>query len=69
MISRIALRAFAEGYSVSVPCLPGCWSQGTTATEARENIREANREYLAGAVELAQDAEIRKGVDRHFPGC
>jgi predicted RNase H-like HicB family nuclease len=60
MIYRIALRASEEGYSVSVPGLPGCWSQGATETEALENIREAIREYLAVAVELTQDAEIRE---------
>jgi predicted RNase H-like HicB family nuclease len=47
MIYRIALRASEEGYSVSVPGLPGCWSQGATETEALENIRVAIREYLA----------------------
>ena len=60
MIYRIALRASEEGYSVSVPGLPGCWSQGSTETEALENIREAIPEYPAVAVELTQDAEIRE---------
>ncbi|MCR4341789.1 MAG: type II toxin-antitoxin system HicB family antitoxin [Gemmatimonadaceae bacterium] len=41
-----------EGYSVSVPGLPGCWSQGATETEALANIREAIREYLAVRREL-----------------
>ncbi len=54
MIYRIALRASEEGYSVSVPGLPGCWSQGATEAEALENIREAIREYLAVATELTQ---------------
>lgn len=36
-----------EGYSVSVPGLPGCWSQGETEAEALENIADAIREYLA----------------------
>ena len=44
---RIALLQSDEGYSVSVPGLPGCWSQGTTEQEAVENIRTAIREYLA----------------------
>jgi predicted RNase H-like HicB family nuclease len=47
MIYRIALRASEEGYSVSVPGLPGCWSQGSTEIEALDNIREAIRVYLA----------------------
>lgn len=54
MIYRIALRASEEGYSVSVPGLPGCWSQGATEAEALENIRAAIREYLAVAAELTQ---------------
>jgi predicted RNase H-like HicB family nuclease len=60
MIYRIALRASEEGYSVSVPGLPGCWSQGATEAEALENIREAIREYLAVAAELTQGAEMRE---------
>ena len=60
MIYRIALRASDEGYSVSVPGLPGCWSQGATEAEALENIREAIREYLAVAAELTQGAEMRE---------
>jgi len=60
MIYRIALRSSEEGYSVSVPGLPGCWSQGATEAEALENIREAIRDYLAVAVELTQGAEIRE---------
>jgi predicted RNase H-like HicB family nuclease len=35
-----------EGFAVCVPSLPGCWSQGTTAEEAVENIKAAVREYL-----------------------
>ena len=44
---RISLSRSEEGYSVSVPGLPGCWSQGATEQEAVENIRIAIREYLA----------------------
>lgn len=29
------------GYVVSCPALPGCYSQGDTIEQARENIREA----------------------------
>ena len=49
---RIAILQSEEGYSVSVPGLPGCWSQGTTEEEAVENIRTAIREYLAARDEL-----------------
>ena len=47
MRHRIALHKSEEGYSVSVPGLPGCWSQGATEKEAAENIRDAIREYLS----------------------
>lgn len=44
---KIRLEQTEEGYSVSCPGLPGCWSQGQTEDEAIENIRDAIREYLA----------------------
>ena len=43
----VALRKTEEGYSVSCPGLPGCWSQGATEEEALVNIRAAIEEYLA----------------------
>jgi predicted RNase H-like HicB family nuclease len=30
-----------EGFAISCPALPGCWSQGETREEALTNIREA----------------------------
>ena len=57
---RIALLRSNEGYSVSVPGLPGCWSQGATEQEAVQNIRVAIREYLATRDELLQGATIRE---------
>lgn len=56
---RIALRKSPEGYSVSVPGLQGCWSQGATQTEAVRNIGFAIREYLAAARRIARGALIR----------
>lgn len=44
---RIALHKSEEGFAVSVPGLPGCWSQGTTEQEAIQNIQDAIRDYLA----------------------
>ena len=34
------------GYTVYVPSLPGCISEGDTMSQARENIREAIELYL-----------------------
>ena len=36
------------GYSVSVPSLPGCFSQGDTFEEAMKNIQEAIALYVEG---------------------
>ena len=42
----VSLVRTEDGYSVSCPQLPGCWSQGTTEQEALENIKDAIQEYL-----------------------
>lgn len=57
---KIVLQHSDEGYSVSVPGLPGCWSQGATEAEAVTNVSEAIREYLAVRDELVQDADVRE---------
>ena len=41
------------GYSVSVPALPGCHSQGETRAEALANIREAAELWLDVTAEAA----------------
>ena len=55
----VALTQTEEGYSVSCPGLPGCWSQGTTEEEALANIRDAIHEYLEAARQLASGAQAR----------
>lgn len=57
---KVALYESEEGYSVSCPGLPGCWSQGATRDEAIENIQDAIKEHLAAASELMEGAEIRE---------
>jgi predicted RNase H-like HicB family nuclease len=57
---RIALHKSEEGYSVSVPGLPGCWSQGATEQEALENIRDAIRDYLAVVDEQLRGTDVRE---------
>jgi predicted RNase H-like HicB family nuclease len=57
---KIALEKSEEGYSASVPGLPGCWSQGTTEDETLNNIREAISEYLVVRDELVKGAIIRE---------
>ena len=57
---KIALLKTDEGYSVSVPGLPGCWSQGTTEGEALQNIQDAIQEYLAVRDELLEGTDVRE---------
>ena len=49
---RVILRKSEEGFSVSCPGLPGCWSQGATEEEALANIRVAIREYIEAGEEF-----------------
>ncbi len=57
---KVALRSTEEGFSVSVPGLPGCWSQGSNEAEALENIEDAIREYLAVVAEQLEEVEVRE---------
>jgi predicted RNase H-like HicB family nuclease len=56
---KIVFHRTEEGISVSVPALPGCWSEGDTEEEALENIRDAIREYLAALEDRFKNAEVR----------
>jgi len=60
MIYRVLLLPSEEGFAVSCPGLPGCWSQGTTEQEALENIQHAIREYLEGVKDLTQGQLVRE---------
>jgi len=57
---KIVLQKSDEGYSVSCPGLPGCWSQGATEQEAIENIQDAIAEYLAAVAESIQNQDVRE---------
>ncbi|MBI4096732.1 MAG: type II toxin-antitoxin system HicB family antitoxin [Candidatus Levybacteria bacterium] len=46
------------GYSVWIPSLPGCVSQGETFEEALDNIKEATELYLEDQTE-----EVGQGLD------
>ncbi len=49
---KIALEHTDEGYSATVPGLPGCWSEGSTEKDAIDNIRIAISEHLSVRDEL-----------------
>lgn len=49
---KVVLYESEEGYAISCPALPGCWSQGESESEALENIQDAIQEYLAAIEEM-----------------
>jgi len=59
---RVVLEPSDEGgYTVLVPSLPGCISEGNSREEALENIAEAIHLYLEPVdddVPLGRDAEV-----------
>ena len=57
---KMVLVKTEEGFSVSVPGLPGCWSQGSTEEEALQNIQDAIQKYLAVRDELLKGAVVRE---------
>ena len=49
----------SQSWSAVCPELPGCASAGDTEAEARQNIEEAIRLYLAPSeIDLLQDAKL-----------
>jgi predicted RNase H-like HicB family nuclease len=54
---KVYLRQSEEGCAVWCPSLPGCCSQGETAAEALENIKDAISSYLEVLEELNQEGE------------
>ena len=56
---KVNMQETSEGYAISVPGLPGCWSQGKTEKEALENIKDAIEAYLGTVEELSKDKESR----------
>ena len=51
---RVVLHESDEGFAVSCPGLPGCWSQGATEAEAMSNIQVAIEEYVDAAEEMGK---------------
>jgi len=54
---KVSLEKTEEGYSVWVPGLPGCWSQGKTENEALANIKDAIESYLMTVDEIAKNKD------------
>jgi len=60
----VVLHPSEEGFAVSCPGLPGCWSQGATEDESLANIQDAIREYLAAVVQSARAESTSEGLLR-----
>ena len=50
------------GYTVIIPSLPGCISEGDTFEEALENIKEAASLYLEASSGQREEPRGEKGV-------
>ena len=62
MVFNVILEPAEEGgYTVSVPALEGCFSEGDTEEEALENIKEAIICYLEG-LEKLNEIKSKPGV-------
>ncbi len=57
---KVILHYTDEGISVSVPALPGCWSEGDTEEEALAAIRDAISEYLAALEDRMAGEQVRE---------
>lgn len=57
---KVILRQSDEGFSVSCPGLPGCWSQGATEAEAIDNIRDALTVYRAAIAGSLVGEDVRE---------
>ncbi len=56
---KVNIKKTEDGYSIWVPGLPGCWSQGKTEDEALENIKDAIESYIETVDELSKDKDSR----------
>lgn len=59
---KVVLHPSEEGFGVSCPGLPGCWSQGATEEQALENIQDAIQEYLA-TIAASVDGSLVREID------
>lgn len=51
------------GYTVTVPALPGCISEGETKEEALQNIKDAIRGCIFVLKKHGREDEVPKGME------
>jgi predicted RNase H-like HicB family nuclease len=54
------------GFSVAVPALPGCYSQGETVEEALDNAREAAEAWLEASNDNANPFADGSAADKEI---
>jgi len=57
---KVILEQSEEGFSASVPGLPGCHSHGQTEQEALDNVADTISEYLGVVAELSRGKVTRE---------
>jgi predicted RNase H-like HicB family nuclease len=57
---KVAIHLDDDGFAVSGPGLPGCWSQGEPEQEALANIEVAIRECLEVVDEFVEGSTVRE---------
>ena len=50
-------------FSVTVPALPGCFSEGDTLDEAKKNIKEAMELYMEGENIEQMNVQMAMSID------
>lgn len=62
-ISRILEPQPEGGYTVTVPALPGCISEGKSKEEVLENIKDAIKGYIHVLKKHGREDKIPKGME------
>lgn len=65
MLYPIALEKVSDGYVVSVPDIPGCFSAGDTLEEAYNNVKQAINSHLELMVRDNENVPLPTALEEH----
>lgn len=65
MFYPICLEKVSDGYVVSVPDVPGCFSAGDTFAEALQNVKEAIVFHIEGIMEDGEPIPQPSSIELH----
>ena len=60
VLFKVVLHREHDGISVSVPAVPGCWSEGDSEAKSLSNIQDAIHHYLAAIDEQVRGTDLRE---------